>query len=112
MNSSKPIVAFNAATHAAAAAANASKPGLKTSEMWVGIGAAALAAVAGVFIPGLGAAAVPVALGLVSAGYAISRGNVKGAALAAATAAKAIPGPVGQIATDTEAIVEAAGGAK
>lgn len=113
MNASKPIVAIEEAAHAAAAAAaeNAAKPGRSTSELWVSVAGAALAAVAGLVLPGFAAIAVPVAIGAASAAYATSRGNVKTAALEAAAAiAKTVPGPVGELAGDAVTIAKAATG--
>lgn len=113
MNASKPIVALQEAAHAAAAAAaqNAAKPGEKTSELAITIVGVGLAAVLGVFLPGLAAVSVPIAIGAVSAGYALSRGKVKAAAIeAAATIAKTVPGPIGELAGDAAAIGKALSG--
>ncbi|HET7485829.1 MAG TPA: hypothetical protein VFJ64_10715 [Solirubrobacterales bacterium] len=113
MNTSKPIVAINDAAHAAAVAAakNAGKPGVRTSELWVSIAGVALAALAGLVLPGAAAVAVPVAIGAAAATYAASRGSVKSSALAAAAAvAQTVPGPLGELAGDAAAIVEAATG--
>jgi hypothetical protein len=79
----------------AAAAANASKPGKHTTELWASILAPALTAAGMTALKVLGGAAVvsmpwlaiPVAAaaaGISAYGYSVSRGNVKKAALLAA----------------------------
>ncbi len=103
--SSKPSVVLRDAAAAAArvaihqAAANAAKPGPKTSEFWTSILAPAAAAAGAVALKVLGGAAlvsmpwlsVPLAAaaaGVAAFGYSASRGTVKAAALDAAAAAE------------------------
>ncbi len=84
-----------AATAIAAAAQNASKPGRSTTEFKTTLGSIVLAAVVGglhVFSVVPGPWTLPAVLGLVaisagSAAYTVSRGSVKKAALAGASAA-------------------------
>lgn len=84
-----PTSAFAEAAHAAVQAAteNASKTGVKTSEFWVNVLAAAGAVLATALLPGIGGIAAAAALGVGAAAYSTSRGNVKAAALAAGQAA-------------------------
>jgi hypothetical protein len=101
----KPSVVLRDAAAAAArvaihqAAANAAKPGPKTSEFWTSILLPAAAAAGTVALKVFGGAAVltmpwlavPVAAaaaGVAAFGYSASRGNVKAAALEAAAAAE------------------------
>jgi len=102
--STKPSVVLRDAAIAAAhvaikdAVANAAKPGRNTTELWTSILLPSLTAAGGVALKLAGGAAVaavpwlaiPVAAigaGLAAFGYSISRGNVKAAALEAASVA-------------------------
>lgn len=69
-----------------AAATNAASTGVKTSEFWVYVLAAAGGTLATLLIPGVGGLALAGALTLGASTYAHSRGNVKAAALAGASA--------------------------
>lgn len=68
------------------AATNAASTGVRTSEFWVYVLAAAGGTLATVLIPGVGGLALAGALTLGASTYAHSRGSVKAAALAGASA--------------------------
>lgn len=69
-----------------AAATNAASTGVRTSEFWVYVGAAALGTLATLLIPGVGGLVLAGILSVGAATYGHSRGNVKAAALAGASA--------------------------
>jgi hypothetical protein len=95
-----------------AAAQNAAKTGVKTSEFWVSVGAAAAGVLCALLVPtpfGMIAAA---GVGAAAAVYSTSRGNVKAAALgavgAAAAAASSAGGIVGEVGTAVGVVAGAA----
>lgn len=83
-----PTAALESAAQSAinAAAQNAASTGVKTSEFWVYVLAAAASTLATILIPGVGGAVLAGILGAGAAVYGHSRGNVKAAALAGASA--------------------------
>jgi hypothetical protein len=83
-----PQVALEQAAQSAlsAAATNAASTGVKTSEFWVYVLAAAGGTLATLLIPGVGGLALAGILSVGAATYGHSRGNVKAAALAGAAA--------------------------
>ena len=115
MNATKPAVVLRDAAEAAlhAAAAQAGKSGVKTTEFWATVLGAGASVALGIVLPtpfGL------IAAGAIAAGtaaYSFSRGNVKAALGAAAVnalgAAAKVPGVVGEVA-GTAAVVAAAEG--
>ena len=69
-----------------AAATNAASTGVNTSEFWVYVLAAIGGTLATILLPGVGGLALAGILSVGAATYGHSRGNVKAAALAAASA--------------------------
>ena len=68
------------------AATNAASTGVRTSEFWVYVLAAGASTLATLLIPGIGGLVLAGILGAGAAAYGHSRGNVKAAALAGASA--------------------------
>ena len=114
MNDKPGIAARDAALEALhAAAAQASKPGVKTSECWLNIGAGAVGALAIALAPTPFGLIIAGALSAGAAAYAVSRGSLKKALGAAAVDALAgvaagVPGPIGDAAKVAGGVVSSA----
>lgn len=114
MPNDKPAIVARDAAEAAmhAAAAQAGKVGVKTSEFWVSILGAAALPICIALIPTPFGAIAGAGIVAAAAAYANSRGNVKAAlaqgAMTALSGVSQVPGPIGEAAGVAGAVIGAA----